>query len=377
MTDADIEQFEKEIAPQLDVFIFQPDRGIAFEDKFTSFAMVQHLRPDCLWVSYPMIYMSVYAPFFNYPLPELGKTPFEYIDFAVVAQFLKGVPAEQAAAQIARIELDDSMIEELINQSIESVEARETGEMGQVDVLISPFIRENLRKQKLFHTINHPGLAVMSQDGRGRARPTARARGARPPVRRRTVRGPPQSDPPADPPLDPEGVRTRRRTRSSSTSRTSYPNSRRSTRPTRIWPKSTAKCSRSLCDTRPPCGRGSRLSASALRSVPHRGKQHDFTDPVPAGEQHHQTVDADAQVRRSAACRARAPAGTLRRTAASPRRPRRPSAPAPRSARAGPAGRSAREKALPNSMPSAKTSKRSTRPGLLRCSLANGESSTG
>lgn len=167
MTDADIEQFEKEIAPQLDVFIFQPDRGVAFEDKFTSFAMVQHLRPDCLWISFPIIYMSVYAPFFNYPLPELGKTPFEYIDFAVVAQFLKGVPAEQAAAQIARIELDDSMIEELINQSIESVEARETGEMGQVDVLISPFLRENLRKEKLFHTINHPGLAVMSKMAEG------------------------------------------------------------------------------------------------------------------------------------------------------------------------------------------------------------------
>lgn len=162
MTDADIEQFEKEIAPQLDVFIFQPDRGIARADKFSSFAMVQHLRPDCLWVTFPMFSFPVYSPFFQYPLTELGKTPFDYIDFAIIAQFLKGVPAEDAAAQIAQIELDDAMIERMTDHAIARVEAREHGEMGEVDVLVSPFLRENMRKEKLSHTINHPGLKVMS-----------------------------------------------------------------------------------------------------------------------------------------------------------------------------------------------------------------------
>lgn len=167
MTEADIEQFEREIAPQLDVFIFQPDRGVARPDRFSSFSMVQHLRPDCLWVTFPILHFSVYAPFFHYPLPELGEIPFDYFDFAIVAQFLEGIPSDQAAKRIAEIELSDEWIERTVDSVLGRVEAREHGEMGQVDVLVSPFLRENLRKEKLFHTIDHPGLTVMSHLAEG------------------------------------------------------------------------------------------------------------------------------------------------------------------------------------------------------------------
>lgn len=167
MTDTDLDEFENVIAPQLDVFIFQPDRGIARADRFTSFAMVQHLRPNCLWVSFPMFRFEVYSPFFNYPLSQLGRTPYDYVDFAVIAQFLKGVPEEQVAERVAKVELDDAMIDQLLEWAYGKIEARENGEMGQVDVLVSPFVREHVREQKLFHTINHPGLAVMSHLAEG------------------------------------------------------------------------------------------------------------------------------------------------------------------------------------------------------------------
>lgn len=162
MTEADIDQFEREIAPQLDVFIFQPDRGVARPDRFSAFSMVQHLRSDCLWVTFPILHCSVYAPFYHYPLPELGEIPFDYFDFAIAAQFLNGVRSDQAAERIAEIELSDEWIARMVEQVIGRVEAREHGEMGQVDVLVSPFLRKNMRKEKLFHTIDHPGLAVMS-----------------------------------------------------------------------------------------------------------------------------------------------------------------------------------------------------------------------
>lgn len=167
MTDADLDQFVNEIAPQLDVFIFQPDRGLGQADRFSSFAMVQHLRADCLWVSFPMFRFEVYSPFYNYPLSQLGKTPYDYVDFAVVAEFLKGTPEQQVAERIAAIELDDAQIDQLLNWAYGKIEARETGEMGQVDVLVSPFVRRHVREQKLFHTINHPGLAVMSHIAEG------------------------------------------------------------------------------------------------------------------------------------------------------------------------------------------------------------------
>lgn len=167
MTDAELDEFERVIAPQLDVFIFQPDRGIARADRFSSMGMVQHLRPDCLWVSFPMFAFGVYAPFVDYGPPELGPSPFEYLDFSIVAQFLAGVPEPDVPAALAALELDDAAIADVVDWAMKKVEAREVGEMGTVDVLVSHFLRDRMRSEKLFHTINHPALPVMSHLAEG------------------------------------------------------------------------------------------------------------------------------------------------------------------------------------------------------------------
>ncbi|MBJ7354132.1 MAG: hypothetical protein JHC98_04845 [Thermoleophilaceae bacterium] len=162
MSEAEITEFETTIAPRLDVFIFQPVTALSLGERFSASQVIGHLRPGCQKIAFQYPHLELYTPFHNYPAAELGRAPFDYLDFEIVGQYLHGTRRADVAARLAERDLDDATVREIARWSIEELAAREHGDTGPVDIEITGIVRDRMEHEMLFHTINHPGLAVMA-----------------------------------------------------------------------------------------------------------------------------------------------------------------------------------------------------------------------
>jgi hypothetical protein len=156
MSERDVARFETEIAPNLDVFIYQPVSGKRIGQRFASASLLEFLRPDCITISFQYLHFELYTPFVNYPSRAMGPSPFDYLDYTIVEAYLGGLSPERAVDRAAVIKLSDEMLEQVQTQVFTELRKRETGETGPVDITLTDFIEANYRDYCLFHTINHP-----------------------------------------------------------------------------------------------------------------------------------------------------------------------------------------------------------------------------
>lgn len=162
MSDTDIAEFEKSIAPQLDIFIFQPIAALSLGERFSASSVTSFLSPDCLKISFQYPHLEAYTPFHNYPAAALGRAPFDYLDFEIVGQYLNGVRLDDVAKRLDERQLDDATVREIARWSIDELAAREIGDTGPVDIEITSLVRDRMEHEVMFRTINHPALPVMS-----------------------------------------------------------------------------------------------------------------------------------------------------------------------------------------------------------------------
>lgn len=161
MTERELEEFERSIAPTLDLFIFQPVTALSLGERYSASAVTSHLRPSCTRIAFQYAHLELYTPFHNYPDGALPRAPFDYLDFEIAGQFLHGVPKSQVADALAARELEDDAVREIARWSIDELAAREFGDTGAVDIEITSVVREHFEREVLFHTINHPAPTVM------------------------------------------------------------------------------------------------------------------------------------------------------------------------------------------------------------------------
>jgi hypothetical protein len=162
LTEEDLDHFEREVAPQLDVLIFQPVRAGTLGHRRSSDAIKKHVSPECVKLSFPIFRFDLDTPHFSYPVPEAPKPPFDYLDFSIVKQFLDGTPVAEALPGSRALEISDGVLDRIAHWAFVDLKNRELGEYGKIDVRLLELVRERMGQEVLFHTINHPAPAIMS-----------------------------------------------------------------------------------------------------------------------------------------------------------------------------------------------------------------------
>lgn len=163
MTSDEMDQFVGAIAPELDVLIYQSVSGRTLGEQVSGPRIRSVVRDDCLRISFPIFRFDFYTPHFSYPVPEAPRPPFEYLDFGIVDQFLRGVPKSTARSGALSLEFDDPLVSEIREATLAEVDRRDFDDLGPLSVTLADVVRERLNTELLFHTINHPGGALMAE----------------------------------------------------------------------------------------------------------------------------------------------------------------------------------------------------------------------
>lgn len=162
MTGDEMTRLVDVIAPQLDVLIYQSVSGRTLGEQVSGPQIRSLVRDDCLRITFPIFRFDFYTPHFSYPAPEAPRPPFDYLDFGIVDQYLRGVPSADAVPGALSLEFDDQLVSEIKESTLAEIDRRDFDDLGPVSVPLADVIREHVSTEKLFHTINHPGETVMS-----------------------------------------------------------------------------------------------------------------------------------------------------------------------------------------------------------------------
>jgi hypothetical protein len=162
MTDEAMNELVGTIAPKLDVLIYQSVSGKTL-GKQVSGPEIRALVPDdCLRISFPIFRFDFYTPHFSYPAPEAPKPPFDYLDFGIVDQFLRGTPLSSARPGALTLEFDQHVVDEIRESTLTEIDRRDYDDLGLLSVTLADVVRDRANAEVLFHTINHPGSTLMS-----------------------------------------------------------------------------------------------------------------------------------------------------------------------------------------------------------------------
>jgi hypothetical protein len=113
MTGAEMDELVESIAPQLDVLIYQPVSGRTLGKQVSGAEIRTIVREDCVQITFPIFRCDFYTPHFSYPVPEAPRPPFDYIDFGIVDQFLRGTQQSSARPGAQWLEFDDQVVSEI------------------------------------------------------------------------------------------------------------------------------------------------------------------------------------------------------------------------------------------------------------------------
>jgi hypothetical protein len=149
---------------EADLFLYQPVqdgyRGLPFAG--TKF-LVQENPPAALKLSFPSLYFRGYSPEIIYIRRPDGRIydgpASHYHNTHIIEQYSAGRPASEALAHLLNAELvpaEQSLA--VAEHSLEELRRHET----DARIRVSDFVAQNLRRQRLFLTVNHPALALLA-----------------------------------------------------------------------------------------------------------------------------------------------------------------------------------------------------------------------
>ena len=162
LTENDVEDLETKIA-RTDLFIYQlvSDNYQGIEQFGTDF-LCNSLPSEAKKIAIPGAYFTGYHPAtINLKDGEGNKItePCDYHDVNLLYLFDRGKTVTETIAIIQ--EVDFYQAEYVFNNlqaTLDELRRRET----ELDISISDFIIQNYQKQKLLHTINHPGVVLLN-----------------------------------------------------------------------------------------------------------------------------------------------------------------------------------------------------------------------
>jgi hypothetical protein len=159
----ELDYFIDEVLPELDLFIFQPvSKNYHDNEKYSTEFLLSKLKSDAISVSFPSCYFTGYTPEIKHTKlirEGLDKDEFDYHDRNIMQYFLStDTPEPDDFVSSDHFYSEDYSLQ-AVEESLKELEKRELSIFGsekQIDIKVSKFIRDNYRKERLFHTVNHP-----------------------------------------------------------------------------------------------------------------------------------------------------------------------------------------------------------------------------
>jgi hypothetical protein len=147
-----------DLAPSLDLLITQ-SIGDAYAPA-TSSAVLASLRPTAQRIVIPGAWFNAYFPDVIYPREPNGAplrgAPTDYHSYIVHRAFLQDAKKSEALRRL-QLEIDPAIVTENLSRNMAETRMREEG----ADVVLSDFIEERFRSEKLFHVVNHPSAPLI------------------------------------------------------------------------------------------------------------------------------------------------------------------------------------------------------------------------
>lgn len=152
------------VIPQVDLFIYQPiSEKYKNNSRYSSKYMVDILKKDCRYISFPSCYFRGYNPEIRTLKDEnnvnvsVPLKKFHNLDHD--ANIILGFIKKDSVSTIINQIIDDNFyseqfVEQTLANTFEELSKRE--KRFFVDIRISLFILNNFKTERLFHTVNHP-----------------------------------------------------------------------------------------------------------------------------------------------------------------------------------------------------------------------------
>ena len=142
-----------------DVYIYQPISEVHFHYHW-KYVSENLLKPECIVISFPVLYFSGYWPDFktrgNHRVNAIF--PYSHTKLEEIISDCEQNVRDILYAAMNPYLFDKDEIDTSVEQSIMELERRE----NDLDIQVCDFIKNNYTKIRLFHTPNHPSTALMT-----------------------------------------------------------------------------------------------------------------------------------------------------------------------------------------------------------------------
>lgn len=168
MNTAGLDKLIKDIVPEIELFIYQPiSESYASDRRYSTNFLLEKLRKECVTISFPSCFFRGYNPEMDYLRNERNAHMTDCLDYHdrnIVFDFLRKPSFSSLEEDLNDPEFyTQAVSRKSVSKSLSELGKRESNIAGSdrgLDVRISEFVRRNYKKQRLFHTINHPSKAV-------------------------------------------------------------------------------------------------------------------------------------------------------------------------------------------------------------------------
>ena len=162
LSKADIPYLDQ-VASEVDLLIYQPvsDNYKGIYQLSTRY-LKERLKPECRQISFPVAYFTGYNPEVTYLRDVNGANvtkPSVYHDINILRLFDEG----KSNWEILEIIQDDDFYtvpsaKKQFTDTLVSLQFREK----ELDLKLSEFIKDNFKKERLFHVFNHPNKTILA-----------------------------------------------------------------------------------------------------------------------------------------------------------------------------------------------------------------------
>lgn len=154
----------KKLVSEIDLFIHQPVSAQYKGKELSTDYLRSLVKENAQIISIPVSYFTGYNPELFYLKDQEGiviAEPFPYHDRNILSLYLQGKTIQET---IQLIQSDDfytlEQCQNNLDQTLSNLAMRE--EEQKLDVQLTSFIQKNFERYRLFHTFDHPSVAIIA-----------------------------------------------------------------------------------------------------------------------------------------------------------------------------------------------------------------------
>lgn len=163
LTSDDASYLEK-LVSEVDVFIHQPVSEQYKGKQLATTYLTSLLKEGAKAISFPVSYFTGYNPEMVYLKDKAGTVvsqPFAYHDRNILTFYSQGKTVQETLNIIQSEDFGElNYFQNNLEQTLLNLSAREQEQ--EIDIKISEFIKSHFNQYRLFHTFDHPSVAIVA-----------------------------------------------------------------------------------------------------------------------------------------------------------------------------------------------------------------------